>query len=65
MNSNQIFTLPEVLLKVRMSRSSWLKGVKNGSLPAPIRLSPRRVGWTSTSIDSWIAGRVADSKAAA
>jgi prophage regulatory protein len=30
---------------------------RSGALPAPVRLSPGRVGWPSAVIDAWLATR--------
>jgi prophage regulatory protein len=37
-----------------VSRSTWLRGVRSGLYPAPVRLSPRRVGWRRRDIETLI-----------
>lgn len=54
--------LPEVIKQVGYSRSSLYAKVKTGDFPAPILLGRRAVGWLSTDIDEWIAGRVEASR---
>ncbi len=49
-----LLKLPEVLAKVKVSRSNWLAGVKTGRFPPPIRLSPRRVAWRTHDIVTFV-----------
>lgn len=46
----RIFRLDEVLKIFPVSRSTWYEGVKRGTYPAPVQLSPRRVGWEEPAI---------------
>lgn len=46
----------EVLHLLAISKPTLYRGIKAGSLPAPVKISPRRVGWRSTDIDRLIAG---------
>lgn len=41
-----------------LSRSSIYAMVKDGTLPAPIRLSSNAVGWVSAEIEAWIQDRI-------
>ena len=38
-----------------VSRSTWLRGVRAGVYPKPIRLSQRRVGWLRSDIEALVA----------
>ncbi len=49
-SSIRIFRLDEVLKIFPVSRSTWYEGIKRGTYPAPIQLSPRRVGWEEPAI---------------
>jgi len=40
-----IIRLVDVLRLVPVSRATWLRGVKSGIYPKPLRLSTRAVGW--------------------
>ena len=44
-----------VILRLPMSRSTWLVGVKAGKYPAAIRFSPRRPVWRDSDIDALLA----------
>lgn len=46
--------LPEVLARFPISRSGWLRGVREGRYPEPVRLSPRTVFWRAADIDALI-----------
>ncbi|WP_374626205.1 helix-turn-helix transcriptional regulator [Pandoraea sp.] len=37
--------LPQVLAAFPVSRSVWLRGVKEGRFPKPVHLGPRTVAW--------------------
>ena len=37
-----------------VSRSTWLRGVRTGIYPQPIRLSQRRVGWLRSDIEALV-----------
>lgn len=54
----RLLRLPEVTTLVGLGKSSIYEGVKNGTFPAPIKLSRRAVCWSSISIDSWITERI-------
>lgn len=49
--------LPAVLRAVGFSRSTWLKLVRQGHAPAPVRLGPsgHLTAWHASEIRSWIA----------
>lgn len=65
MTQDEILTLNEVTNSVisgsrtkgfyPVSRSTWLRGVRAGLYPKPVRLSPRRVGWRKKDIEELIA----------
>jgi prophage regulatory protein len=52
-----ILRLPRVMEVTGLGRSSIYAFIAGGTFPAPISLSTRAVGWTSESIDAWIASR--------
>jgi prophage regulatory protein len=45
-----------VLERVPFSRSTLINRVKDGTFPAPVRLSARRVAWLESDVMNWIAG---------
>ena len=45
---------PQVLARTGIAKSSWERGVRLGYYPASIKIGPRAVAWTSTSIDKLI-----------
>ena len=42
-----------------LSRSSIYSAMQCGAFPKPIRLLGRSVAWTQSSVDQWIAARIA------
>lgn len=59
--TDKLLRLPEVRARTARSRSSIYQDVKNGSFPPPINIGPRAVAWLESTIDSWIAARIAAS----
>jgi predicted DNA-binding transcriptional regulator AlpA len=62
-NGDGLLRLPEVLAAFPVSRSTFLKGVKEGRYPAPVRIGSRAVAWRAADIRALIEaatpGRVA------
>lgn len=44
-----------------LSRSSIYEAIKRGDFPKPIQLTERTVAWTASSVNDWIANRIAAS----
>jgi prophage regulatory protein len=40
-----------------LSRTTIWRLVKRGDFPAPVRLSPGRIGWRRSSLATWMEGR--------
>ncbi len=57
-SETRILRLPEVLVRVGLSRSTVYQLMAAGDFPASVRLTPTSVGWRSDDIDAWIASRV-------
>jgi prophage regulatory protein len=53
----------DVQARIGLSRSTIYALISEGKFPKPIPLTGRTVAWTQSSIDQWIAGRIADAKA--
>jgi prophage regulatory protein len=53
-----ILRLPQVKGRCGLGRASIYAGVKRGTFPAPIKLGERAVGWTASSVDTWIQTRI-------
>jgi prophage regulatory protein len=63
MNNNFFLKLPAIISMSGKSRSSIYNAIKIGAFPAPVKIGPRAVAWTSASIAQWQADCVAASKA--
>lgn len=50
----RLIRLPEVLLKLGISRSSWYAGIKSGRFPAPKKLGPKTSVWPHSTIETLI-----------
>jgi prophage regulatory protein len=55
---SNILRLPEVKVRVGLSRSTIYAAVSQGSFPRPIRLGARSVGWLEVEIEAWLSERV-------
>ena len=53
----QVLNKDQVSLRVNLSPSQIYKLMKAGKFPRQIQLSPNRVGWLRTEIDTWIEDR--------
>ena len=57
-----ILRLPQVKLKVGLSRSSIYSAVAERRFPQPVRVGARAVGWLESEVDDWLNNRVALSR---
>ncbi len=54
----KLLRLPAVMAIVGLQKSSIYEGVKNGTFPAPIKLSRRAVCWPESRIAAWVDERI-------
>lgn len=57
--------LPQILLHIPVSRSSWWAGVKSGKYPKPIKLGENTTAWKAEDIHALIAKLSTDSQSSA
>ena len=62
--ANMILRLPAVKSRTGLSRSTIYLKVAEGTFPKPISLGARAVGWVDTEVDSWVSGRIEQSRKA-
>ena len=48
--NDKLFKLEEVLQHVPVSRSTWLRGVKSGLYPEPVKVSIKLIFWRAADI---------------
>lgn len=53
-SNDRFIRLPEVLTRVGLSRSAVYAMIKEGSFPAPIKLTARAAGWIEKDIVAWV-----------
>lgn len=58
--SVHLLRLPEVLERMKISRSTWYLGIAAGRYPRGIQLSRRATAWLESDIDDLIARLIAD-----
>ena len=46
--------LPQILVVIPVSRSTWWAGVKSGRFPKPVKLGPRITAWRAEDIRALI-----------
>jgi predicted DNA-binding transcriptional regulator AlpA len=49
----------EILSKLPISNTTLWRMIKAATFPAPVPLSPGRVGWPRGAVDNWIAEKMA------
>ena len=54
----RLLRLPEVESLVGMKKSAIYAGVREGTFPAPVKLSRRAVCWPLSRLEAWIAQRI-------
>ena len=69
-DENRVLRLPGVIAKVGLSRATIYRLQANGQFPSSIKLGPidrsrSATGWLESDIDTWIAERIAASRAGA
>ena len=57
-DTEKLLRLPAVMAIVGLAKSSIYEGVKNGTFPAPIKLSRRAVCWPESHIAAWVNERI-------
>lgn len=53
----KILRLPKVIEVTGRSKPAIYADIKKGLFPAPVKIGARAVGWTSSSVQHWIAER--------
>jgi prophage regulatory protein len=56
--THTILRLPQVKIRVGLSRSSIYLAVSRGKFPRPVSLGARAVGWLESEVDAWLSQRV-------
>jgi len=56
--AHRILRRPEVLSRFGCSRSTMYLRIGDGTIPQPIALGPRMVGWPESEIEAVIAARI-------
>jgi len=56
LSTARLMPLEEVLAALGISKPTLYRGIKAGALPAPVKISARRVGWRSTDINRIVSG---------
>ena len=54
----RLMRLPKVLEVTGISRSGWLRLVKEGYAPSPVKLSPRTTAWVEAEVQDYITSRI-------
>lgn len=57
-----LIKIHQVIARTGKSRSQIYAQVRQGTFPAPIKLSERSSAWVAAEVDEWIAARIAASR---
>jgi prophage regulatory protein len=55
-----IYRMRDVCETTGLKPSTIYKLVRTKAFPAPVKLTNRSSGWTNSSVDTWVASRLAD-----
>lgn len=56
--NHTILRLPQVKVRVGLSRSSIYAAVAQGRFPQPVSLGARAVGWLESDVNTWLQQQV-------
>ena len=54
----RLLRFPEVQSRVGLSKSTIYAAVRQGTFPAPMKLSRRAVCWPASAVEAWIQQRI-------
>ena len=60
--THRILRLPEVMTRTGLSRSTIYLRISQGTLPKPINLGGRAVGWVEAEIQEWLQRQIETSR---
>jgi len=60
--AKSILRLPQVKVRVGLSRSGIYQKISRQEFPRPVQLGARAVGWLESEIETWIEERVEHSQ---
>jgi prophage regulatory protein len=60
MERMKIYRMRDVCETTGLKPSTIYKLVRTKAFPAPVKLTNRSSGWTNSSVDTWVASRLAD-----
>lgn len=63
--TTRLIKLPEVMQRTGKKRSTVYANVKDGLMPAPIKIGEKAVCWVESEIEDWIASRITASRGGA
>lgn len=63
--ARHLLRIREVMARTGLDRSAIYRLARDGKFSKPIKISERSSAWDSEAVDSWIAERIAASKAVA
>jgi len=58
--TDKILRLPEVKVRVGLSRSTIYQAIQHKGFPSPIPIGARAVGWLESEIAGWLTRRIAE-----
>jgi prophage regulatory protein len=53
---------PEVLRTTGFSNTTLWREVRKGRFPAPVAISPGRVGWLASAVQAWVESRASTAR---
>lgn len=63
MIASSFLRLPDVRKATGLSRTTIYRLITEGQFPKPIKLAARSVAWCAAEVETWMAGRIAISRA--
>ena len=63
MQSTRLLRLPQVIDRTGLGKTKLYELQKDGLFPMRIKITAHAVAWIEEEVETWIAGKVADSRA--
>jgi prophage regulatory protein len=54
----ELLTIEEVMERTTLGRSTIYANINAGTFPKPMKISKRKIRWTTEDINSWIQGLI-------
>ena len=55
---SELLTIEDVMERTTLGRSTIYANIKDGTFPKPMKISKRKIRWTTEDINAWVQGLI-------